>query len=277
MNRGMFPRARQCFEHARDLADDDDLLARIDLSLALVHGETGEPAQALELLRDVAARRGIESETRGLVHSQIGLVHMLRGDNEVALTWFESAIASLSDDVPLGRAHLNRGGVFLQQGRNAEAMRDFERAQERFAAAGDDYLAAKAAHNLGYIQLLAGELAAALRSMNAAYEVLAPEGPVVRATCEQDRAEVLLAAGLVTEGRSALVEAAKAYSSRRLHQRRGDAMLALARTLVLADPADALSSARLAGRLYDRVGSTAWRVRADAVALAAEVELGRQG
>ncbi|QIX28486.1 CHAT domain-containing protein [Nocardioides sp. JQ2195] len=274
----MFSRARQLLERARGMVRDDvDLLARIDLSLALVRSETGESRQALELLRDVAARPGIEAETQGLVHSQVALIHMLRGDNDEALTWFRSAIGALTDDLPLGRAHLNRGGVYLQQGRTREAMDDFELAGARFTAAGDASSAAMAIHNLGYIQLLVGELAAALKSMNQAYAVLAQESPVVRATCEQDRAEVLIAAGLVTEGRAALVEAARAYSSRRLHQRRGDAMLALARTLVLADPAEALASARLAGRLYDRVGSDAWRVRADAVALAAEVELGRKG
>lgn len=274
----MFPRARQLLERARELAGDDaDLLARIDLSLALVWGETGEAPKALELLRDVTVRDGIADETRGLVHSQIALIHMLRGDNEAALTWFASAIASLDSDLPLGRAYLNRGGVYLQQGRTGDALSDFARARRRFSGAGDSYMAAMTTHNLGYTQMLAGELAAALRSMEEAYPVLAPEGPVVRATCEQDRAEVLIAAGLVTEGRAALIEAARAYSSRRLHQRRGDAMLALARTLVLADPEEALSSARLAGRLYDRVGSDAWRVRADAVALAAEVELGRRG
>lgn len=276
MNRGDFPRARQLLERARAAAADPDHLARVDLSLALVWGETGEPSRALTLLREVAERDGVSAETIGLVESQIALIHMLRGENEAALTRFASAISALHGPIPLGRAHLNRGGVYLQQGRTKHAIDDFSAAQAHFAGE-DDYLAAKAAHNLGYTQMLAGQLVEALSSMGAAYPVLAPEGPVVRATCEQDRAEALIAAGLVTEGRAALVDAAQAYASRGLHQRRGDAMLALARTLVLADPQGALDAARLAGRLYDRVDSDAWRVRADAVALAAEVELGRKG
>lgn len=277
MNRGDFARARTLLQRARAATDEADLRARIDLSLALVLSETGDPKGALALLREVSTRTGLDAETRGLVQSQIALIHMLRGEGDAALGHFAAAIDVLPEGIPLGRAHLNRGGVFLQKGRTDDAIEDFAAAQQHFAAAEDDYLTAQAAHNLGYAQMLTGRLVEALRSMGEAYPLLAPEGPVVRATCEQDRAEALIAAGLVTEGRAALVDAAKAYASRGLHQRRGDAMLALARTLVLADPQGALDAARQAGRLYDRVDSGAWRVRADAVALAAEVELGRKG
>lgn len=277
IHRGKFPEARRLLERARSLAQDDDSRARVDLSLSLVWSETGEPREAMQLLREVSEREGLGRETHGLVASQMALLHMLGGESESALRCFASAIGSLTEDLPLGRAFLNRGGVFLQQGHAKEAIDDFAAAQHHFTRAGDGYMAAMTLHNLGYTQMLAGQLVDAMRSMGEAYPVLAPEGPVVRATCEQDRAEALIAAGLVTEGRAALVDAAQAYASRGLHQRRGDAMLALARTLVLADPQGALDAARLAGRLYDRVDSDAWRVRADAVALAAEVELGRKG
>ena len=52
-------------------------------------------------------------------------------------------------------------------------------------------------HNLGYTRLLAGDLVGALRDMDRARPVLAPLSPVSAATGDQDRAEVLMAAGLV--------------------------------------------------------------------------------
>ena len=87
-----------------------------------------------------------------------------------------------------------------------------------------------------------------------------------------------MAAGLVTEGRVALQAAARAYGSRRLHQRQAEAELALART-----PPARRTRRRPrprpggAARRFRRTRRPAWRVRADAVALAAEVELGRAG
>ena len=57
----------------------------------------------------------------------------------------------------------------------------------------------------------------------------ASEGPVMRAMVEQDRAEALIAAGLVDEGVAALRAAAAAYARRRLYQRQGEADLARAR------------------------------------------------
>ncbi|KRF20587.1 hypothetical protein ASG90_18595 [Nocardioides sp. Soil797] len=276
INRGRLNEGRRLLEQARELAEGD-LLARVEASLAYALAETGAGDEALALCGTALARRELGDETRGVLHSQRALLLMLRGEGGDALADFSAAIDLLSDQQALGRALLNRGGVYLQQSSTSLAISDFRDAERHYRAGGDEYGAAKAAHNLGYVEFLEGDLVGALRDMAAAYPVFASQGVAMKSMVDQDRAEVLIAAGLVTEGRAALTEAARAYSSRRLHQRRGDAMLALARTLVLADPAEALASARLAGRLYDRVGSDAWRVRADAVALAAEVELGRQG
>ena len=274
-NRGRHAEARNIFERARKQLDDGDLLARIELSLAFVWAEMGDPAAALALCETCLTRTGVTAETVGLVHSQMGLILMLQGENERALTSFDKAIGALTAGLPLGRAHLNRGNVYLQQGVIAKALTDFERAEALFHEVGDTYLAAKAAHNVGYSYLMEGNLVAALRGLDAAYPIISAESPVMKAMCEQDRAEALIAAGLNTEGRSALREASRAYGLRHLHQRRGEAELALARTLVLADPEAALAAARSARRLFVRTGSNAWRVRADAVIVAAEVELGR--
>jgi tetratricopeptide (TPR) repeat protein len=277
INSGRLPAARRLLDRALREAGDDDLRALVEASLAYVLAETGDGAAALDLCERALARPGLDARTTGVLHSQRALLLMRRGATEEALGSFALAIAALDDDLYLGRAHLNRGGVYLQQGRSALAVEEFRRAERHLLAAGRPEDAAKAAHNLGYAALLTGDLVLALRSMEAAYPVIARQGAVMQAICDQDRAEALMAAGLVTEGRAALRAAARAYGLRRLHQRRAEAELALARSLLVADPRSALAAARTARGRFGRVGADAWCVRADAVALAAEIELGRRG
>ncbi|MCW2794103.1 MAG: Tetratricopeptide 2 repeat protein, partial [Nocardioides sp.] len=277
INRGRIRAARTFLERAMARADVPDVQARIEASLAYVSAETGDGERAL-VLCDAALRRSpLTAETEGVLQGQRALLLMRRGDTAGALDSFDAAIGRLSDPGELGKAHVNRGGVFLQQGRTRQAAADFDAGAENLRRAGRDVDAAMAEHNLGYAHLLDGDLVSALDRMNAARLVLSDISPVVRAIGEQDRAEVLMAAGLVTEGRTALREAARAYGLRRLTQRQAEAELALARSLTVADPRAALDAARRAGRRFRSVGATAWAVRADAVVLASEVELGRKG
>lgn len=277
MNAGQFDRAQALLEEALDLASEEDLCARIELSLALVMSQTKRTADALDLCVAAAGRPGLSRETVGLLHSQRALILMLHGETSAALREFELALDALEDDLLLGRVHLNRGNVFLQQGRPSVALPDFERAEHHFRQVDNDYLTAKAAHNLGYARLLEGDLVGALQSMDAAHPYLAPDGAVMEAVINQDRAEALIAAGLVTEGCTVLRDAARTFSRSKLHRYQADAELVLARTLVRADPEAALKAARIARHLFERVDSRAWAARAEAVVVAAEVELGRRG
>ena len=113
--------------------------------------------------------------------------------------------------------------------------------------------------------------------MESAYPVIAPISPVLRAICEQDRAEGLLAAGLQTDGTRLLRQAVRSYGARRLRQRQAEAELTLARSLLTQSPEEACVAARRARARFSGLGAEAWRARADAVALAAEVELGHRG
>lgn len=157
------------------------------------------------------------------------------------------------------------------------ALPDFERAEHHFRQVDNEYLSAKAAHNVGYVRLLEGDLVGALQSMDAAHPHLVSDGAVMEAVINQDRAEALIAAGLITEGRRLLRDAAGTFRREKLHRYQADAELVLARTLVLADPGAALKSARIARKLFEHLGSRAWVIRAQAVIVAAEVELGRLG
>ena len=272
---GRHARARALLGQARRQLEPGDLLARVEASLAYVWSETGEREAALGLLGRALTYPGLTRQTEGLLHSQKALLLMLDGFGAAALPSFDAAIERLREPTPLAKAHLNRGGVYLQQGRLGPAIADFRQSERYYLQAGDTLGAAKASHNVGYAFLLAGELSEALAGMRAAYPAFSDASPALKAMAEQDLAEVLMAAGLVTQGRRALTEASAIFARHRLHQRRGEAELALARSLTYANSALALVHARRAAAAFARIGAVAWRVRAESAVLAAEVELGR--
>jgi tetratricopeptide (TPR) repeat protein len=277
INDGKVRAARPLLERARSRTQDQVLLARIEASLAYVLNELGDTDGARALCEQALRRQAVPADTRGIIEAQRALLLMRAGETGAALDAFVVAI-DLLDGLPAdqGKALTNRGGVYLQQGRDREAAADFAAAMDRFAAVADDLSRAKAEHNLGYALLLRGDLVGALRAMDAAQQVIAPVGAVLRAICEQDRAEALSAAGLESDARTALVTAAGAYAARRLHQRRGEAELALARSLVTVDPAAAGRAAGAAERRFRQVGSEAWTDRAKVIRLVAEVERDRR-
>ena len=78
---GRHQAARGLLERARDRSDDADLTGRIELTLAYVEAETGEPARGLERCRAALRLPGITPVTRGLIHSQLALL-LLRGSGD---------------------------------------------------------------------------------------------------------------------------------------------------------------------------------------------------
>jgi tetratricopeptide (TPR) repeat protein len=268
-------RAKRLFERAKQATPEPDLRARIDASRAFVIAEEGDLAGALTLCDDALGTSGVTLETRGVLHSQRALILLRRGETAAALEAFDTGIALLTDPVELGKAHINRGGVHLARGAGGRAALDFEVGAALFQEAGHSIEAAMAEHNLGYADLLQGDLVSALDHMDAARPVLLPQGQVVVALCNQDRAEVLMAAGLTRSGLAVLDEVSRTLGNNRLHQRRGEAELAIARAALGSDPARALRAARAARSRFSRVKTPAHRVKADAVVLGAEVRLAR--
>jgi tetratricopeptide (TPR) repeat protein len=275
--RGQVHRARDFLQRAERRTDDNDLLTRISVSLAYLASETGDHEKGLQLCVEGLMRPGLTSETIGLTHSQSALLHLRAGETRRALESFAIAIELLTSPARLGNALINRGGVYLDQGDALHAITDFEGARRHYLDAQLPVEAAMSQHNLGFAAYLRGDLVRALREMDEAREVLAPLSPVSQATCDQDRAEVLNAAGLVRSGEAALRAAARAFGSRGLARRGAEAELVLAQTILYADSSAALRAARAARRGFIRLGLDAWRIRADGAVLAAEVELGRQG
>ena len=277
VNHGRVRLAGRLLERAAERSTDPDFLARLGVSRAYVAMELGDLETATRLCRESLARPGLRPADRGVALAQLAMLQMRAGQMTEALAAFSEGIALLGD-LPADRARAlgNRGDVYLYQGRLPAAVDDFRAAAEAFATAGLDVEQAKAEHNLGYALMLGGDLIGALDAMSAAYPVLAPVSPVLRAVCTQDRAEVLVAMGLDDEGAELLRRAARDYGARSLRQRQGEAELALARGLVVRDPASARRMAASARTRFARLGHDAWRARAEALVVAADVGLDRK-
>jgi tetratricopeptide (TPR) repeat protein len=273
VNRGRHAEARRLLERAGDLAEEADLVARVLGSQAYLRFETGDYPGAVTLFEAALGVPDTSQDARGTVYSQIGLVQMLRGDGNAALASFDIAVELVEDPQVRARVHLNRGNVHLQRNQPGPAAADFTEAARQYRLAGDEYGAAKAQHNSGYSRLLEGDVPGALRDMATASGLVASEGPVMRAMVEQDRAEALIAAGLVEEGVESLRAAAAAYARRRLYQRQGEAELARAR--YESDPRRARDAARRAADRFRRGSADSWVARAEAEELAADVSMGR--
>ncbi len=272
VNAGHFGSARRLLGRARRAAPDPATLGAIEATLAYVEAETGNLAEAMRLCDAALSRDGLDEQARGSIHSQRATLMMLGGQAVEAMAELDVAIAMLVGSSKfLGRAYGNRGNLHLQRGDVVAAERDFAAAVELLEEAGLPEEAAMDEHNLGYTRLLAGDLVGALRDMDRARVVLAPLSPVAQATCDQDRAEVLMAAGLAVSGRAALDAAARAYGSRRLRRRQAEAELALARNLLSSNPAAAHKVARQAERRFARAGADQMADRASAVAFVASL------
>jgi tetratricopeptide (TPR) repeat protein len=275
-NAGRNGQARRFFVTALERNPGHELSARILLSLAYVQFELGSTAEALALCEAALDIEGTSGETRGLIHSQLGVIHTGAGNGDAALTSFGRALPLLEDAAePQATALLNRSFVHLQRGDIPRALADSAAAQSRAAEGGLEVLRAKAEHNLGYASLLAGDLTAALVHMESARGTLEGLSTMYRAMCNQDRAEVLVAAGMVSDAEDALREAAKAYGTRALRQRQAEAELVLSRLMLRENPVEAGRIARRAARRFRGRGSETWALRADLVSLSSAVATGR--
>jgi tetratricopeptide (TPR) repeat protein len=220
---------------------------------------------------------GVTFETLGVLHSQRALILLRRGETAEALDAFGLGISMLTDPVELGKAHINRGNLHLARGAGHHAAEDFATAVTLLQRSGNELEAAMAEHNLGYADLLSGDLVSALHHMDAVRPVLLPLSQVGAAICNQDRAEVLMAAGLTRRGLAALDEAARTYGQHRMPHRRGEAELIIARATLADDPSRALAAARAARARFARMDAPALRLKAEALVHGAEVRLGRTG
>lgn len=250
--------------------DDPDLLARIAGSQAAVTIRQGEPEAAARMCHDALALDGLSAQTAAMLHGQLGLLALERGDLDEAVEWLDRGISGIGDEAE-HRAPmlLNRSVAHMQAGRLAAARRDLELAAPDYAATGNDVEQAMAVHNAGYVALLEGDFVSALETMGEAHDVLAAASAVNAAICDLDRAEVLRDAGLAREAELNLARVAGVFGAHRMRQARGEAEFHLARSLLTHAPDRAATVAATAARRFGRIGSDWWALRAEAVRLRA--------
>ncbi|MBF4769908.1 CHAT domain-containing protein [Nocardioides agariphilus] len=275
MNDGDYDAANELLDEASGQTDDIDLVARIDLTRAYVRAQKGDLRGGFASCRALLQRPGLSSETQGLIWSQLALMHKYQGDHRAALADYTAAVGLLAGSDELSRALLNRASLHLLRGDASQAVHDLTTAVEMLHDDDARERRARAEHNLGYARLLTGDLVGALQAMDAARPVLAPLSPVSRAVGEQDRAEVLTAAGRAHEAIVALENAAAAYGDRGLRRYQAECELALSRTLLREDASRAAVVAKRAARRFRGQGGEVQALRADAVVVMAEIAEGK--
>ncbi len=275
-NAGRHASARRAFQAALARATDDEMVAQIELSLAYSESELGTVDTGLELCQHALGLTDVPDRVRGKIWGQLGLLHMRAGDGDAALSALARAEQLLAADQAeaLGNLHLTRGNIHLQRRQVAAALHDFDAASRHYASGRLEVHQAKAQHNLGYTYLLAGDLPVALRLMDQGSLTFSRLSPVYEAVVAQDRAEALIAAGMPADAAEALRSAGRAFASRGMRQRQAEALLVLSRLLLHDQPREARPVARRAARLFTARGSDVWALRAQAVALTAEILLG---
>jgi tetratricopeptide (TPR) repeat protein len=273
---GDFAKARALLVRARTLAADDaDMQALIGASAAYVDAEQYGTQASLTACRALLETPGLRVSTRGTILSQLGLLHMRAGERELALAAYSEAIPLLEEEPEiLGRAHLNRANLHLYMNDPRSAIDDLTVAMREFEAVQNLEDLARVVHNIGYAHLLLGDLIEALTWMDRALETVSPIPPVLQSVFAQDRAEVLLAAGRITDAVATLETAAEAYGLQRLPRFRAEAEFVLARTLLHEHPKRARSVARGASRRFDRHESPSWAARAASLAIIARIQEG---
>ncbi len=276
-NIGNHLRADRYLAQAAGLTDDVDLHAQVEITRAYVEAETGDPVGGIERCLKILDREDLSRETAGKAWQQLGLLRMRIGESDAAMDAFARAVSVLPPGIEdLGFALLNRGNVHLQRREPELAAADFQAARDELDLPGFEVDRAMAEHNLGYTRLLTGDLVGAIQMIEEAAPVLSPLSAVNRATVEQDRAEILTAAGRPREAARALEEAARAYGSRRLRTYQAECELTLAWTMLREDPARARVVARRAARRFRDQASPARELGAEAAALVAEIAGGRR-
>jgi CHAT domain-containing protein len=237
---------------------------------------TGRSQQGLAVLnRALAASRGGMTGRvlmrRASVLRDLGRFHEAHQDLSRALPYFRRA----GDTVWEARSLTHRAEVFLGLALPGRAAADFTRAEELFAANGQELEYAKARHNRGLAALSRGDLPEALTYFDEAgnrYDALGENITELAL----DRCSALLAAGLAGE---AAQEADTALS--RLPPGGGIAyktteLLFAAATAALAagHPTEARERADQARQLFRAQGRTLWEARVGLVLAQARYAVG---
>jgi tetratricopeptide (TPR) repeat protein len=262
---GRLPEARKLALRGLARAVGGREQARFRLALAWIELDRGRPA---------ASARQLDAAFPHLSGNDLARARCLRGlhlcqhaEPRLAIVHLTAVIRDLrrnGDLRWLANALIGRGIARAYALRLAEADADFTAARTALLSIDEPDRAAMCLHNKGFVAMLAGDLPSALRH----YEQAAQDGlaAVRRPEALVDRAEALLAAGLVREARDVLTPAISLLDRCDRGSRLPDAVLLAARC-ALAD-----GDFRQARVFADRVGGWVGR----SVSLRARLALGER-
>ncbi|GLZ31370.1 CHAT domain-containing protein [Lentzea sp. NBRC 105346] len=276
--------------------------------LSVAHAELGELATAAKLARQglrleparfhlilawldldrgaaASSLRHLDLAMPGLTGRDLARARVLRGlhlcqssDPRLAIAELSAVIRELRrhrDDRWLANALVGRGIARSYALRLAEADQDFTAAHTILTSLGEHGRAAMCLHNKGFVATLAGQLPRALQL----YEDAARAGldSTSRPEALIDRAEALLAAGLVEDARRVLRPALTMLRRCGRGSRLPEAILLAGQCAFRRHDLDeAIRRAEQAERLFRRQGRASWVPNARALALKARLGLGEQ-
>ncbi len=228
---------------------------------------TGRSQQGLALLnRAVEAARGDLTGRvlmrRASVLRDLGRFREAHQDLSRALPYFRRA----GDTVWEARSLIHRADIFLALGLPGRAGADYVRAEELFAANGQEFEYAKARHSLGLLALARGDLPQALAYLDEAgnrYDTLGETLPDLAI----DRCWTLLAAGLAGEAAQETDAAlSRLPPGGGIAYRKAELLFAAATVALAAgNPANAKERAGQARRLFRAQARALWEARAGLV------------
>jgi tetratricopeptide (TPR) repeat protein len=264
--------ARHLARRAGSTSREADVLATLGLTLVFA-GRTRSGRNTL----DAAVRQSTGNLRVRALMRRGGALRIL-GHHREALEDLNSVVVALrmaDDQIWEARALQERAVSYLSSGSARRAVADLRRAEDLFAANGQELESAETTVNRGLVALRLGDLPEALNCFDEAAERFQRLG-AVEPDLSIHRCAALIAAGLATD---ALQEADAAISQLdRIHGRptkRAELLLTAATcALAAGQPGTALDRATEARQLFDRQGRRWWRAHAHLAQVSAGVETG---
>ncbi len=265
--------ARRLAEHTGDRDRPADVRATLGATLAMAGRTT---AGLRELDGAVLA-----SSARGAVRPKVLMrrAHVLgyAGHHDAALDDLLEAVRGFrrtGEEVWEARALNLRAFVRTQRGDLTGAERDLHEADTIFTRREQHVEVLVVRHNLALMRFFRGDVPGALAAFGELTAAYGQDHGDQYLEMVNDRASVLLVAGLSTEALG-VIEAASAWTQGRPRARADLLLMRAAARLGAGLPDLALDDALASRRLFVRQDREWWRTRSDLVALRARIELGR--
>lgn len=242
------------------------------MKLAFALGQQGRVASALREV-DLAVPL-LGARARG--QRAVILYHLGRLDDAFAdYQSAERALRRSGDQLALQRILVNRGILQAERQNFAAAVKDLREAERLASELGRALVVGIIAENLGFVESRRGDVPAALAHLDRAEEIIGRHGGQL-APVLQDRAELLLSVGLVSEAREHASHAVAAYRAEGRQLKVPETRLLLADAALLAsDWAGAGQHARAALAQFVRQGRAHHAALARSTVLRAALHAGK--